>query len=522
VIKSAFLVLILMTSLMGVADAAPGRADVHQDAPRLTWLTPGFLPPDGLLTLGLRGTYDTPMYVDNNFGEYMVWRFGLFADWTPLPGVALSYSQEWRQYSNYYYNDVQSSGSGIADGAWRVTAALPWMPEDLGLSAWGGGNVPYGSDIGGEGSFSPELGVSFSMAFWRDSQLPEMRLHASLGRRWNSNEAEGYGAQHQEIPQIWFPQYPSAEYAGGEANNDFLIYGLAVEFRQKTTALWLEWSEYKLTKANGVWDREDQKILSAGLRWGLEEGWAMHANYEVGFQRDEPVYTEWYPRQPDNRFTFAFSRQFSVGGQDKDDDGIPDRRDQCPDEPEDLDGFQDEDGCPDPDNDEDGIPDIVDESPFEPEDYDGWMDDDGVPDPDNDGDGIPDYRDLCPMQAEDFDGYQDTDGCPEEFMDRDGDGVADEDDLCPDSPEDLDGFQDEDGCPDPDNDLDGIDDADDECPDEPEDYDGDRDDDGCPDLTEEEQQDKDAADEAEAAGKQAEEPEEAVRTRRAGAGSGKN
>ena len=51
------------------------------------------------------------------------------------------------------------------------------------------------------------------------------------------------------------------------------------------------------------------------------------------------------------------------GFEDSDHDGIPDKDDKCRNEPEDEDGFQDEDGCPDPDNDEDGIPDTQDECP---------------------------------------------------------------------------------------------------------------------------------------------------------------
>ena len=42
---------------------------------------------------------------------------------------------------------------------------------------------------------------------------------------------------------------------------------------------------------------------------------------------------------------------------DADGDGIPDELDQCPNEAEDVDGFQDDDGCPDLDNDGDGISD---------------------------------------------------------------------------------------------------------------------------------------------------------------------
>ncbi len=106
--------------------------------------------------------------------------------------------------------------------------------------------------------------------------------------------------------------------------------------------------------------------------------------------------------------SFAF-----INKRDSDGDGIIDADDRCPDEPEDFDGFQDEDGCPD---------------------Y------------DNDGDGIPDVKDLCPNEAEDYDGYQDSDGCPD--LDNDNDGIPDKDDKCPDQPETFNGFQDDDGCPD--------------------------------------------------------------------------
>jgi OmpA-OmpF porin, OOP family len=81
---------------------------------------------------------------------------------------------------------------------------------------------------------------------------------------------------------------------------------------------------------------------------------------------------------------------------DTDGDGIPDKADQCVLDPEDKDGYLDEDGCPDVDNDGDGIPDSKDQCPNEPEDFDGYKDDDGCPDPDNDGDGVPDVDDYCP------------------------------------------------------------------------------------------------------------------------------
>jgi len=131
------------------------------------------------------------------------------------------------------------------------------------------------------------------------------------------------------------------------------------------------------------------------------------------------------------------------------------------------------------DDDGDGIINSKDRCPQQAEDKDGFQDEDGCPDPDNDNDGFPDGSDPCPMAAEDKDGFKDDDGCPDE--DNDEDGIPDAQDKCPDEPEDKDGFQDRDGCDDPDNDSDGIPDVIDQCALEPETINGKDDDDGCPD-----------------------------------------
>lgn len=62
---------------------------------------------------------------------------------------------------------------------------------------------------------------------------------------------------------------------------------------------------------------------------------------------------------------------------DTDGDGIVDAEDDCPTEPEDFDGFEDEDGCPDFDNDADGILDRVDNCPNVP----GPAENRGCPEP---------------------------------------------------------------------------------------------------------------------------------------------
>ena len=167
-------------------------------------------------------------------------------------------------------------------------------------------------------------------------------------------------------------------------------------------------------------------------------------------------------------------------GKDVDGDGIEGAADQCPTAPEDKDGYEDSDGCPDNDNDLDNIPDAQDKCPDQAEDMDGFQDTDGCPELDNDKDGIPDTGDRCPNEPETKNGYKDDDGCPDE-ADTDNDGVPDSRDKCVNEPEDTDGFQDTDGCPDPDNDNDGILDSDDECVDEAETKNGYQDEDGCPD-----------------------------------------
>ncbi|MFH2007308.1 MAG: OmpA family protein [bacterium] len=177
-------------------------------------------------------------------------------------------------------------------------------------------------------------------------------------------------------------------------------------------------------------------------------------------------------------FRVFFGLRWSPSFKDSDGDGVPDERDKCPDQKEDKDGFEDDDGCPDPDNDKDGIPDKLDKCPNQPEDFDKFQDDDGCPDLDNDGDGIPDKQDNCPMHK----GPASSKGCPPDMLDEDGDGIPDTRDKCPKQAEDKDGFEDDDGCPDPDNDKDGIPDEHDKCPNVPEDKDGFEDADGCPDA----------------------------------------
>jgi hypothetical protein len=176
----------------------------------------------------------------------------------------------------------------------------------------------------------------------------------------------------------------------------------------------------------------------------------------------------------------TLSVQWAPRKHDLDDDGVRDEDDLCGDLVEDVDGFEDNDGCPDWDNDDDGVPDETDRCKGPREDEDGFADDDGCPDPDNDGDRILDAKDACPNAKGVASADPKKNGCADN--DPDKDRVLGDADRCPNEPEDPDGFADTDGCIDPDNDEDGIADKGDACPDlKGVKYPAKPEDDGCPD-----------------------------------------
>lgn len=155
------------------------------------------------------------------------------------------------------------------------------------------------------------------------------------------------------------------------------------------------------------------------------------------------------------------------GCPDSDGDGIVDRLDDCPNEA----GVPELAGCPRVvvDTDKDGVPDPEDKCPQEK----GPITLGGCPD--TDGDGIADHMDDCPSLP----GLMAFGGCP----DRDGDGVIDPEDACP----DMAGSVAMEGCPDIDND--GISDPMDKCPE----LAGTPALQGCPEIEEEEQAQLDLA-----------------------------
>ena len=215
--------------------------------------------------------------------------------------------------------------------------------------------------------------------------------------------------------------------------------------------------------------------VSLGVRYFITDDIAVRLNLGM-WMADKDLYQE-----PYEHFSATLGVSYSLGGdRDVDGDGVKNSSDPCPTQPEDMDGFEDGDGCPDNDNDNDGIKDADDKCPNEAEDKDEDRDDDGCPDVDDDNDGVSNLDDKCVSEPEDKDGFEDEDGCPD--PDNDKDGIKDADDKCPNDPETKNGFKDDDGCPDADKDGDGVFDDDDKCADQPETFNGLDDADGCPDA----------------------------------------
>jgi OOP family OmpA-OmpF porin len=196
------------------------------------------------------------------------------------------------------------------------------------------------------------------------------------------------------------------------------------------------------TEQNGAYEcaPKELALAKAHIRFAeleIEQGRGTRARYHFDIARRNAQLAN--EKSPADK---CAGPAVTVQCSDSDGDSICDNADLCIDTPEDFDGIDDQDGCPE--------------------------------DQDIDGDGINDKDDQCLLDSEDVDNYLDDDGCPD--IDNDFDKILDNRDHCVNEPEDPDGFQDDDGCPDTDNDKDNILDIDDECPNMP----GEVENNGCP------------------------------------------
>lgn len=198
---------------------------------------------------------------------------------------------------------------------------------------------------------------------------------------------------------------------------------------------------------NGVTDLDENEDLSVGNQPGQYRTYNYGVNGLLGLEFRGFFITANYSRglndfYESTSYTGSFRHQV-IGGTlgvflgkpvklekkitDKDKDGLPDDKDNCPEEA----GTAATNGCPDKDADgiadkEDGCPDVSGLARYK-----------GCPVPDTDKDGLNDEVDKCPAIF----GVARYDGCP--VPDRDNDGVNDEEDKCP----GVKGLKEKNGCP---------------------------------------------------------------------------
>lgn len=319
--------------------------------------------------------------------------------------------------------DTELGSFGVNDprlgGKWKI---LDLLQDPVGLALIVNGYLPLGTDdtLTSDDGFGLEAQVAGEIFVIRG-----IRVAANLGYRYRQRTTVIRDA-----------------YLGDE-----FIWGLATN-----VPLWVSKLDAILELdggvslasrppgRTGVRTTEVPAEAKLGARYAINDMWTVSAGIGTALN-DEAV------GSPDFRAFIGINGRWVSGGAwgyDYDSDGIYGAYDKCPNEPEDFDGFEDGDGCPDLDNDGDGIPDDVDRCDNTP---DGVpVGPDGCPDNDLDGDGIPNDRDECPEDPEDIDRFEDTDGCPD--VDNDGDGIPDTSDTCPNEPETFNDFLDDDGCPD--------------------------------------------------------------------------
>ena len=343
----------------------------------------------------------------------------------------------------YNYEAAGLRSQGVGDLTIHLKGRLLNLGEyPLGIAVTLRAGFPTAKDdqFAGEPGFSlwPTLVLEFQ-------PIEKIRLGLEGGYRWNSRQGATFIWDGRSIPSTDPAVNPSnvaiAPVDQGEGRrftyDDLITFGFGAAFRIASPLdLILELYGTQIAQEIGTKGTLSMEAL-LGFKYFVTGKSFLYVAGGAG------IPTTGF-QAADARAVLGFMYEPTVG--DRDGDGIADDDDGCPDEPEDKDGFEDADGCPDLDNDGDGIPDYLDKSPNAAEDMDGYEDADGIPDYDNDNDGILDADDKSPNAPEDIDGYLDEDGTPD--PDNDQDGILDVDDECPDEPETMNGYEDTDGCPD--------------------------------------------------------------------------
>lgn len=196
-----------------------------------------------------------------------------------------------------------------------------------------------------------------------------------------------------------FTPFLTAGIGGGRYTNKYGSYvplGLGFQFNIKSQAYIFLQTQYRISLTKDVFPNNLYHSLGVAINISKEKVPAPVVVPIVEVKdRDNDGIVDSLDACPDQAGTAALQ-----GCPDKDGDGIADKDDKCPDVP----GIAKYNGCPIPDTDKDGINDEEDKCPTVA----GVARYQGCPIPDTDKDGVNDEEDKCPNEA----GPASNFGCP--------------------------------------------------------------------------------------------------------------
>jgi outer membrane protein OmpA-like peptidoglycan-associated protein len=185
-----------------------------------------------------------------------------------------------------------------------------------------------------------------------------------------------------------------------------------------------DWLDLYLRGGLGYFKQEEGGVtgnLGTGVQFWIADHFGLNLNATAKWALNDSNENDIYDT---NHTQYSFGISYRFQDQDKDNDGIYDYDDYCPNIP----GTREFNGCPAEeiapvvlDSDKDGVIDSEDKCPTV---Y-GPTSNNGCPYADSDGDTVIDPEDECPNVP----GLVSKKGCPE--VDSDGDGVLDTADKCP-------------------------------------------------------------------------------------------
>lgn len=344
--------------------------------------------------------------VSDRLGGNLLAAIGLFDRFEIGVAIPLIFVQE-NELGDFM--SVSGSVSSFGIGDIRLHPKVVLLRGDLSVSLALGLTLPTSSssDYFGDGqvTFAPELLVAKRFG-------SKTRAGLNVGYRVRENrEALDLNVNDEIYAHVGVGHMVTERL---ELDGTFSIATAAADFFDRFNS-----NHSELRVGAGYHVANFVPFAAAGL--GTSEGfgtpdWRLLLGVRLGFPRNEPI----------DRLIV-----------DTDGDGLPDDVDECDNEPETINGIEDDDGCPEVtasplDSDGDGLTDDVDQCPSEPEDVDQFEDENGCPDPDNDNDGVLDSADDCPNEP----GPVANRGCPDK--DTDGDTVVDRVDNCPIEPGSVD------------------------------------------------------------------------------------